>query len=289
MLAACIFVPFLGLPWLFYEIWQGEKKKREDAYFDKLFEPVTGALEKNFSRSEDYIKEKRKEVDLLENAWRSRGLFEEKRSNVSLDDSTLHVGGQAWWINKYESQCSRISRPAIPELIEEWRVRSRKRYEYYERIKKDYHKKATNIKREITKTLAEGETWIEVLSKYEKNVIRVSLEHSVWKISYHDILELMTEKLFAMQQLPNEISFSLSKKTAKKPSKTSKKTSAKKEENASKSLDICQNCGSKVIGEIGMVRCGKCYHTLGGPNREEPAPLIVNNREIRNNWQGKSR
>ena len=68
-----------------------------------------------------------------------------------------------------------------------------------------------------------------------------------------------------------------------------KKTSAKKEENVSKSLDICQNCGSKVIGEIGMVRCGKCYHTLGGPNREEPAPFIVNNREIRNNWQGKSR
>lgn len=253
-----ITLPFIGIPWLIFELWKYYGERRADAYFDAAMKPLRGTVEKDFSNRADFISQVKDDLASFEQMWRSRKMF----SNVDIKDlveerSLVKLGDKYWSLERYEKLCRKeLHREPIPELVEEWKYQIEENIKSFVSYKKEFHKDALKIKTEIKKQLTDGDNWLAIVKRYENSTLQVSCENSTWCISYDQTLSFICNFHWTMAQRPNEIKF-----TIKKDKKEACRASSK-----NKDAIKCHNCGKMVEGNIGEVRCRNCFHTLGGPN-----------------------
>ena len=88
-------LPFIGIPWLIFELWKYYGEKRADAYFDAAMKPLRGTVEKDFNNREDFISQVKNDLASFEQMWRSRKMF----SNAGPDELVRFVleGERATW------------------------------------------------------------------------------------------------------------------------------------------------------------------------------------------------
>ena len=254
-------LPFIGIPWLIFELWKYYGEKRADAYFDAAMKPLRGTVEKDFNNREDFISQVKNDLASFEQMWRSRKMF----SNADIKDlveerSLIKLGDKYWSLERYEKLCRKeLHREPIPELVEEWKYQIEENIQSFISYKKKFNKDAVKIKTEIKKQLADGDNWLAIVKRYENSSLQVSCENSNWCISYDQHLSFFCNFHWAMAQRPNEITFDI-KKDKKKARLASSKTNDGKK---------CHNCGTMVEGNVGEVRCSNCFHTHGGPNPQK--------------------
>jgi hypothetical protein len=208
-----ITLPFIGIPWLIFELWKYYGEKRADAYFDAAMKPLRGTVEKDFTNREDFISQVKDDLASFEQMWRSRNMF----SNVDVkalveERSLVKLGDKYWSLERYEKFCRKeLNREPIPELVEEWKYQIEENLKTFTSFKKEFHKDALKIKAKIKKYLGVGEDWLTIVKKFENSPLQVSCESSIWCISYDAPFKLICDRSWATSQHPNEISFTMKK------------------------------------------------------------------------------
>ena len=208
-----ITLPFIGIPWLIFELWKYYGEKRADAYFDAAMKPLRVTVEKDFSNRADFISQVKDDLASFEQMWRSRKMF----SDVDVKDlveerSLVKLGDKYWSLEKYEKLCkNELNREPIPELVEEWKTQIDDNLKSFVSFKKKFHKDAIKMKSEIQNQLADGDNWLTIVKRHENSPLHVSCENSTWCVSYDAILRLFCNFHWALAQRPNEITFATKK------------------------------------------------------------------------------
>jgi len=211
ILILCGVIPFVGVPWLIFEVWKYYRDKKADAYFDEAMKPLRGTVERDFKNREDYIAQVNDDLRSIEQIWRSRKMF----SSIEIKDlveerSLVKIGNHYWSLEKYEKLCrNELNREPIPELVEEWKFQIDDNLKSFVSVKNKFHTDAIKMKSEIQQHLADGGNWLTIVKRYENSPLHVSCENSTWYISYDAPLRLFCNFHWAMAQRPNEISFTI--------------------------------------------------------------------------------
>ena len=138
-------LPFIGIPWLIFELWKYYGEKRADAYFDAAMKPLRGTVEKDFNNREDFISQVKNDLASFEQMWRSRKMF----SNADIKDlveerSLIKLGDKYWSLERYEKLCRKeLHREPIPELVEEWKYQIEENIQSFISYKKKFNKDTT--------------------------------------------------------------------------------------------------------------------------------------------------
>ena len=211
IITLCFLLPFIGVPWLGYELWEISKQKEDDAFYDKLFDPIYEIRETDFANHDDYLSKINKILTIFETQWNTGTLFEsaykEPGQTLAKDLTTLRVAEKMWTINTYEKYCVNADREPVRELIEEWDLKVKAQQSGCQEKLSKLRQIADDVKSEIIANLKSGKTWQEARDQKSSNLVQVTVKNGTWTISYETELVLWTGARFAFMNKPTEIVF----------------------------------------------------------------------------------
>ena len=213
----CFVLPFIGIPWLSYELWKTSRQKMDDDTLDDVFNAVMPISKTNFSNKEDYLRKLNDSINNFEDMWQNRRLFEAAveepgRLNgyltIARDYTTLLVAKKMWKIDYYKNYCAELDKQPIHELLEEWTLKVLSEQGCREAHLTELRQRAKALEIKILKELEAGTGWKEIRDSVQNKPLDVRISNGTWTISYQKQLILLNGLDFAVKAQPNELTFS---------------------------------------------------------------------------------
>jgi len=220
ILLLCFVIPFIGIPWLGYELWRSSQQKLDEDTLDNVIDAVMPMSQTKFPDKEGYRRELTGSINNFEAKWQKRRLFEgavtepgtlNGHLTIARDFTLLLVAGRIWRVDDYTSYCAERDKQPIQELLDEWalKVSSEQSWREVQLVELQQRAKALEIK--ILKELKSGKDMNEILDSKQNELLDVQVSNGTWIVSYQKQLIFLNGLGFAVKAQPNEISFSYDK------------------------------------------------------------------------------
>jgi len=216
ILILCFALPFIGIPWLGYELWKSSRQKLDDDTLDNAFNAVGPISQTKFAHKDDYLNELISSINNFESEWQNRRLFEaavkehgklSEHFTIARDYTALLVAGRIWRIDYYTGYCAELDRRPLQELLEEWALEVTSEQSRREVLLVELQQRAKALEIKILKELKAGSGWKKILDSKQNELLDVQISNGTWTISYQKQLILLNGLDFAVKAQPNEISF----------------------------------------------------------------------------------